>query len=26
MPALCIFPEGTASNGKALLTFKKGAF
>ena len=26
MPGLCMYPEGTTSNGEQLLTFKKGAF
>ena len=26
MPPLAIFPEGTVSNGKVLLTFKRGSF
>lgn len=26
MPQLTVFPEGTVTNGRALLTFKKGAF
>ena len=26
MPALAIFPEGTVSNGKVVLAFKKGSF
>lgn len=26
LPPICIFPEGTCTNGHYLLTFKKGAF
>ena len=25
-PPICLFPEGTVSNGRHLLSFKKGAF
>lgn len=26
LPPICVFPEGTVSNGNYLLSFKKGAF